>query len=348
MDDRGPELWDRIDVAHLVVLRELAEHGSVTAVARAASMSPSAVSQQLKVLQRRLGVVLVERVGRGVRLTDAGRELAGIAATVSTALAAAAADWQGYRGGVSGTVRLATFHSAGELLLPGLLDRMAAFPDIALETFDEDVSQDDFAALAADYDIVVAHRSDDVVAPARRALEVHTLLREPLDVAMPLDHPLAGRSRVTPADVIDEDWIVPPADYPIDRVLAAVAAQARSPVRVVRRTTHLPLMEKLVARGHGIALLPRHTTRERAEGRLALVPLADLRAGRLVEALLRPDRAARRAVQVVLDALLAETAPYAAPEEGAGPPGGRRAVGGSSDTTATSGGTTRRWAPPST
>jgi DNA-binding transcriptional LysR family regulator len=65
-------------------------------------------------------------------------------------------------------------------------------------------------------------------------------------------------------------------------------------------------MERLVARGHGVALLPRHTTAERAEGRFALVPLADIRAGRFVEALLRPDRAARRAVQVVLDELVAE------------------------------------------
>jgi DNA-binding transcriptional LysR family regulator len=312
MEVGTPELWERVDVAHLAVLRELAEHGSVTAVARAATMTPSAVSQQLKVLQRRLGVVLVERSGRGVRLTDAGWALARIAATVSTALAAAEADWQSYRGGVGGTVRLAMFHSAGELLIPGLLDRLVAFPDIVLETFDEDVSQDDFAALTADYDIVVAHRSDDVVAPARGGIDVRPLLREPLDVALPLGHPLAGRARVSPRDVIDEDWIVPPAEYPIDRVLTAIAARAGSPARVVRRTTHLPLMEKLVARGHGIALLPRHTTRDRAEGRLALVPLADLRAGRFIEALMRPDRAVRRAVQVVLDALVAEARPYSA------------------------------------
>ncbi|MBJ7450899.1 MAG: LysR family transcriptional regulator substrate-binding protein [Blastococcus sp.] len=225
--------------------------------------------------------------------------------------ASAEADWQRYRGGVGGTVRLATFHSAGELLVPGLLDRMAQHPDVVLETFDEDVLQDDFAGLTADYDVVVAHRSDDVVPPPRDGLEVRLLLREPLDVALPLDHPLAGRDRVTPADVIDEDWIVPPAEYPIDRVLTALAAQARSPVRIVRRTTHLPLTEKLVARGHGIALLPRHTTRDRAEGRLALVPLADLRAGRVVEALMRPDRAARRSVQVVVEALVAEAAAYA-------------------------------------
>jgi DNA-binding transcriptional LysR family regulator len=112
--------------------------------------------------------------------------------------------------------------------------------------------------------------------------------------------------------VNDEEWIAPPPEFPIDRVLTAIAARAGSPMRVVRRTTHLPLMENLIARGHGIALLPRHTTRERAEGRLALVPLADIRAGRFIEALMRPDRSARRAVQVVLDALTAEGARYSA------------------------------------
>ncbi|WP_346619545.1 LysR family transcriptional regulator [Blastococcus montanus] len=307
----GSGLWERVDPAQLLLLRELAEHGSVTAVAGATARTPSAVSQQLKVLQRRVGMPLVERVGRGVRLTDAGRALAGIADGVATALAVAEADWEGYRGGAGGTVRLALFHSAGELLVPGLLDRLAAVPAITVETHDEDVSQDDFAALTADYDIVVAHRSDDVVPPARPRIDVRLLLREPLDVALPLDHPLAGRDRVSPLDVIGEAWIAPPAEFPIDRVLTAIAARAGSPVRVVRRTTHLPLMEKLVARGHGIALLPRHTTRERTEGRLALVPLADLRAGRIVEALARPDKAARRAVRTVLGELVAEAAAYA-------------------------------------
>src|SRR3954452_16841301 len=146
MEQGALGLWDRVDLGHLTVLRELAERGSVTAVARATKLSPSAGSQQLKVLQRRLDVVLVERVGRGVRLTDAGRALAGIAVSVSTALAAAETEWQSYRGDVSGTVRLAVFPSAGELLVPGLLDRLVAFPGIDLEIFDEDVSQDDFVA----------------------------------------------------------------------------------------------------------------------------------------------------------------------------------------------------------
>jgi DNA-binding transcriptional LysR family regulator len=125
-------------------------------------------------------------------------------------------------------------------------------------------------------------------------------------VGLPLDHPLAGRERLTVGDVIGEDWIGVPPDYPLDRVLMAMAVRAGAAPRVVHRTTHLPLIENLVASGHGVALLPRHTSRERSAGRFVLLPLTDVRAGRRIEALLRPERAARLAVRVVLDELVAE------------------------------------------
>lgn len=306
-----------MNVDQLALLRELADRGSVTEVAYALGRTPSAVSQQLKALQRTAGVVLIQRVGRGVQLTDAGQALVSASLGIATAVAAAEAQWQDYLGEVEGAVRMTFFYSAAELLLPGLLERMAAYPSITVETVDQDVSQDDFAALTVDHDIVVAHRSDDRRGPRGGDLSVVGLLREPLDVALPLTHPLAQRTSLSPADVIGEDWIAPPADFPIDRVLTAIAARAGSPVRVVRRTTHLPLIEKLVARGHGVALLPRHTSIEHAAGHFALVPLTDIRAGRHVEALIRPDRAVRRAVQVVLEALVAEAA-----EHGGSPPTG--------------------------
>lgn len=297
-----------MDVNQLALLRELAERGSVTEVAYALGKTPSAVSQQLRTLQRQMGTVLVERVGRGVRLTDAGHALAESSVKVATALAEAEATWSAFQGGASGTVSMAIFYSAAELLVPGLLTRMRAHPGITLEISDRDVSQDDFTALTSDFDVVVAHRSDDVLPPDRARLTVVPLLREPLDVALPVDHPLAGLEKVSPADVIDEDWIGVPIDYPLDRVLQAMSAQVGVPATVVYRTTHLPLTEKLVAAGHGVALLPRNTSLERSPGRYVLLPLADVRAGRRIEVLMRPDRAARRAVGIVLDELRAQAA----------------------------------------
>jgi DNA-binding transcriptional LysR family regulator len=293
-----------MDVNQLALLRELAERGSVTEVAYALGKTPSAVSQQLRTLQRQMDTVLVERVGRGVRLTDAGHALAESSVRVATAIAEAEATWSAFQGGASGTVRMAVFYSAAELLVPRLLTRMREHPRIDLEISDRDVSQDDFTALTSDFDVVVAHRSDDVPPRDRARLTVIPLLREPLDVALPLGHRLADRSRVSPADVIEEDWIGVPVDFPLDRVLQAMSTQVGVPAKVVYRTTHLPLTEKLVAAGHGVALLPRNTSFERADGRFVLLPLSDLRAGRRIEVLMRPDRAARRAVGIVLDELV--------------------------------------------
>jgi len=76
-----------MDVRHLALLRELAERGSVTAVAAATHRTVSAVSQQLHAAERDLGIRLVEPDGRGIRLTDAGRLLAEGAAEVETAIA---------------------------------------------------------------------------------------------------------------------------------------------------------------------------------------------------------------------------------------------------------------------
>lgn len=293
--------------SQLALIRELADRGSVTAVAAATHRTPSAVSQQLKAVQRQAGVPLVEHVGRGLRLTDAGRALAASAGTVAGALAAADASWDAYLGRVAGTVRLATFFSAGELFVPGLVERLAVYPDLTVETFDEDVATADFAALVVDYDIVVAHRPDDTEPPAPRDLRVTPLLREPLDVAVPLGHRLAGRREVDPGDLVGEPWIAPPEEFPIDQALRALAARSGAAARVVRRTTHLPLIEGLVARGQGIALLPRYSTSEHAAGRFVLLPVRGIRAGRHIEALSRPERAARRAVQVVLAALQEES-----------------------------------------
>lgn len=292
--------------SQLELIRELADRGSVTAVAEATHRTPSAVSQQLKAIQRQAGVPLVERVGRGLRLTDAGRALAASAGGVATALAEADAAWDGYLGRVGGTVRLATFFSAGELLVPGLVERLIAYPDLTLETYDEDVATADFADLVVDYDVVIAHRPDDTEPSPRPDLRVTPLVREPLDVAVGLDHRLAARDHVEPADLVGESWIAPPPEFPIEQAVRALAARSGAPARVTRRTTHLPLMEGLVARGQGIALLPRYSTREHTAGRFVLLPVRGIRAGRYIEALSRPERAARRSVRVVVEALRAE------------------------------------------
>jgi DNA-binding transcriptional LysR family regulator len=95
-----------------------------------------------------------------------------------------------------------------------------------------------------------------------------------------------------------------------------MALQSGVVPQVVHRTVHLPVIEAMVAAGLGVALVPRHTSAGRAPGRFRLATLDSVQAGRHVEALMRPERAARPVVQTVVAEIAAEArATEAASEE---------------------------------
>ena len=293
-----------MDVQRLRILRELADRGSVTAVAAALSYTPSAISQQLKALTAEVGLTLTEPAGRGLRLTDAGRALAVQAEDVLAALSRADAAVQRLRTTPAGTVRLAIFQSGARMLLAGLLRRLDGLVDLRCR--DEDMTPSDVPGLTADYDIVVCHRDETAPAPATDRWEVVALLREPLDVFLPPGHRLARRRRLRLAELAGEAWISVEVGWPVDDVLRSIAVRTGTTPRVVQRINDFSVTEELVAAGLGIALLPRYSTDDRAGRRLVRRPLAGVRAARLVEAVLRTSVRARPAVPVVLDALRAE------------------------------------------
>lgn len=289
-----------MDVRHLELLRELADRGTVTAVAEATFRSPSAVSQQLRNAERAFGTALVEPDGRRLRLTAAGRLLAEGAVGVSTELGRLQRELDDLRGRPSGIVRIAGLPSAVEFLVPGLVSRLAA-SDVELELADEDVAEADFASRAADHDLVIAHSLADVPAGSDRLL-TRTIAHEPLDVALPASHPLAGRRSLTATDLAGEPWIGVPPGFPFDTVRIAIENRAGVALQMVQRIRDNRVVEALVAAGVGCALLPRFTTRARAD--VTLVPLTDVRAVRSIVALGRPDRLERAAVRAALAALV--------------------------------------------
>ncbi|MEV0698386.1 LysR family transcriptional regulator [Saccharopolyspora sp. NPDC050389] len=294
-----------MDVRRLRLLRELADRGTVTAVAKALSYTPSAVSQQIRALQAQVGVPLTEPAGRGLRLTDAGRALAARADEVLAALDRAEAELDSYRSTPRGVVRVAFFPSGALLLLPGLLRRMAAHPKVRLECRDVDMTPPEVLSLTADFDLVVAHRDDQAPPFESTRMEITPLLREPLDVALPPGHPLADRERIEPAELVGEPWLSVDVGFPVDDVLRSLAVRTGVRPVVVQRINDFRVTEALVADGHGVALLPRYTV---DTPRLVMRPLAGVRAGRNIEVVSRKGAMERPAVRAVLDALLAEAA----------------------------------------
>src|SRR5256885_8201545 len=105
-----------LDVGRLRLLREVARRGTIASAARSLGLTPSAVSQQVAVLEREAGVALLDRSPRGVALTGAGHALAARAASIVDVLASARADIDRISGAVTGPVTVAAVASAAATL----------------------------------------------------------------------------------------------------------------------------------------------------------------------------------------------------------------------------------------
>ncbi|MFS3129482.1 LysR family transcriptional regulator [Nocardioides sp. Bht2] len=289
-----------MDHRHLELLRELAERGTVTAVAQATHRTPSAVSQQLRTAQREFGVALVEPEGRGLRLTEAGQLLAAGGRELARVAARIQADWDAFRGSPSGRVTVAALPSAATVLLPGVLRELSESA-IEVECVDVDVAETEYAALVRDHDVVIAHSLTPRAPAGTDGLVTLPLAREPLDLALDVDHPLAAHPELTPEQVGDQEWIGVPVGFPFDTVRLGVEAAIRRPLHVVQRVRDNRLAEALIVGTSRVAVLPRFTSPQGSG--VVLRPLVGVDAARFIFAIGRPDRVERLAVRTVLDAL---------------------------------------------
>src|SRR6187431_1445370 len=200
------------DVQSLRVVKAIADEGSITAAAAALGYSQPAISQQLKRLERSLGVALIERVGRSVRLTEAGRILARHAPSVTSALDAAAGELAELRGLRSGRVRLVAFPSASPTIVPRLLADLAErHPGITV-TYVEGEPPEAVQAVRddrADIALTFSYPGDreDPHGSSARGLSVHAVGTDDLLAVLPLGHAGAGDDELDVALLADENWI---------------------------------------------------------------------------------------------------------------------------------------------
>ena len=260
MSDTSVErLAGALDLQTVRVVRQVAEHGSLTAAAAALGYSQPAVSQQLRRFEERTGIALVERVGRGIRLTQSGRVLARHANAVATALEAAAGELAEIRGLRAGRVRIVAFPSASATLVPRLIAALGTeHPGVAV-TYVEAEPPEAVAAVRADRaDLAITFsypgdREDPHRARAR-GLDVRELGDEPIRLVLPAGHPAAASEVVDLASLGQESWI---AGCPRCRGhLLELADAAGFTPRIAFETDNFVAVEGMVAQGLGVALLP--------------------------------------------------------------------------------------------
>jgi DNA-binding transcriptional LysR family regulator len=246
-----------LDSHRLRLLKEFAERGTIVATAAALGYTPSAVSQQLAALEREAGVTLLDRTARAAELTDAGRRLAGHAEKILAMIEEAEADLAAPE--PAGLVTLVAFPTAAVAFAPALTRSMRAHPGLKLllrqSQGDEGLRQ----VRTGEVDIALIDDWAGRLAGAEQgALRYYPLLRDPLVLVVPRGH--AAADPAVPVDLRwlrDEPWLAGPAGEPsrvaVDRLLAGVGGAAPVPWEFEGLGTIL----SLVARGIGIAALPR-------------------------------------------------------------------------------------------
>ena len=178
-----------LDLRRLRLLHELHERGTIAAVADALRFTPSAVSQQLAVLEREAGVTLLERAGRGVRLTDAALVLVGHAAVLLDRAEQAETDLAAAAGTPVGRGRIAAFQSVSlQVAVPAMATLARTAPDLRCELRDAE-PEDALPALAlGDLDLVIADEWPHQPRSRPSGVDRHDLFADPVRIALPAEH----------------------------------------------------------------------------------------------------------------------------------------------------------------
>jgi DNA-binding transcriptional LysR family regulator len=247
-----------IDLEAFGSLTAVDRYGSVVAAADALGYTPSAVSQQIKRLEKQAGVALLERVGRGVMLTGSGRQLVDQGARLLADLESIEAGLHLAAGTVAGHLRVAAFSTAMRGLVAPAVGRIAGqYPDLTIALLEREPWDTIDLVAAGQVDLGVVHSWGDVTLPIPDHLGTVHIADDVADVLMHADHRLAGRRTVTPKDLLDEGWIATPdgtiCRQWLQRMYQGTGRMPRIAHQAMEFESHIALVEA----GLGIALVPR-------------------------------------------------------------------------------------------
>lgn len=292
-----------IDLAALSSLRAVDTHGSVVGAADALGFTPSAVSQQVKRLERQTGVPLLERIGRGVMLTRHGRHLVDAGGRLLTDLEEIESGLHRQTGAVAGHLRLVAFSTSMRgLVAPVVRQLHDAHPDLTL-TLSEREPWDTIDLVASGQcEIGVVHSWGDVALSIPDHLDLLSLTTDVADVVVHREHRLAHYPVVTPHDLVDEGWIATPEGTICREWLTRMYDGTGRLPRIAHQSMEFESHLAMVRAGLGIALVPR-LGRSQLGGELVAVPAHDPVPTRDIIALHRRSMRESPSVGAVLAAL---------------------------------------------
>ncbi|WP_329087440.1 MULTISPECIES: LysR family transcriptional regulator [unclassified Streptosporangium] len=243
-----------LDVRRILVLHAVVTSGSVTAAAAHLGYTPSAVSQQVAALEKQAGIALLERVGRGVRPTAAGRLLTEHAAVIDRQMAEAEAALADLRAGRTGRLVIRYFATAGATLMAPALARLRRkHPGVRIDLTMADAEDLLSEVMQGRADLAVVVRPHDRL---HEGVHLVHLLDDPYRVVLPKGHRFATRRVVNLADLADEPWVGSERPGPCRDAMLAGCAEAGFTPNFVVQSEDYATAQGFVAAGLGISLIP--------------------------------------------------------------------------------------------
>jgi len=292
----------QITVRQLEVLDAVGRAGSVTAAASALHLTQPAVSMQLRQLEDQLQLALFEPVGRGLQITEPGRDLATLAADLLLRLddfALAARELRGVR---RGRVRLGIVSTA-KYFVPRLLAQfLKAHPglDLKLNVFNREHIIEQLQSYAIDLGIMGRP-------PEGTSLVGTPFAPNPLAIVAAPSHPLSLRNQISPEELENESFIVREPGSGTRIAMDRYFSDAGVTIQPVMEADSNETIKQAVMAGMGIGMLSLHTVRlEQAAGRIVTLPVAGLPLRRQWFAVHSRQRRLTPAAQEFLQYLLRE------------------------------------------
>ncbi len=280
---------------------DLVETGSFSRAARLNFVTQSAVSQQLRALERHYGRRLIDRgARRSLQITEAGKLLLGEARTVVERLAALEDRLRQRPDVIAGTVTVASVYSVGLHTLPAPMKTfLRAHPQVNLRLSYRRTDEIYQACLDGGVDLGV------VAIPGRRSqIEIVPLRPDELVLVCPPDHALARRPRLSAASLANQRFIAFDRDIPTRRLVDRFLRAARTPVTITMELDNIETIKRSVEAGLGISILPRSALENEVKaGTLMARPFAAARLTRPIGIIYRRGREQSAAVQAFLETL---------------------------------------------
>ncbi|MEV5141120.1 LysR family transcriptional regulator [Streptomyces syringium] len=243
------------DSRHIRTFHEVVKAGSYSAAARSLGYTQPAITQQMKALERSVGTPLFIRVGRRMRLTEAGEALSRHAETILDSLTAAQAQMSSLTRLRSGRVRVCAFPSASATLIPEAVARLAIdHPGVRVELQESEPPDSLHRLVRGECDITLAFTYPGLREQVPEELVEIPLMEDQLTVLLPIGHPLARRRAVKLADLAEERWIAGCLRCRTN-FLHECAEQGFAPDIAFTTDDNL-VVQSLVAEGLGVAMMP--------------------------------------------------------------------------------------------